>query len=201
MGKQRRSRNHLRSQACGKSLLTNIFELRLIVSNPATSSSQCKSRPNNKRKLANLIGNRCALLHRVTDARRGRFEPNGRHGPLEEIPVLRPLDCLELRPNELDAVPVESPALGEGDGEVKRGLAAHGGKQGVGALGGDDLLQEVRGHGAHVGPVGEVWVGHDSGRVGVDEDYLVALVSEGLHRLGPRVVELARLTDHDGASP
>ena len=48
-----------------------------------------------------------------------------------------------------------------------------------------------------VGAVRELRVGHDRGGVRVDEDRPVALFAQHLARLGPRVVELARLADHD----
>ena len=50
-----------------------------------------------------------------------------------------------------------------------------------------------------VGGVGEVGVGHDRRRVRVGEDHPVALLAEHAARLGPRVVELARLADDDRA--
>ena len=46
----------------------------------------------------------------------------------------------------------------------------------------------------------EVGVGHDRGRVGVGQDDAVALSGEHAARLRARVVELARLTDHDRAA-
>ncbi len=57
--------------------------------------------------------------------------------------------------------------------------------------GGDRL--DVRG-------VGEVRVGHDRGRVGVDEDDADALLAEHPAGLGAGVVELAGLTDDDGGA-
>ena len=47
--------------------------------------------------------------------------------------------------------------------------------------------------------VGPVRVGHDRGRVGVDEHGAVALFAQHLERLHARVVELAGLADHDRA--
>ena len=48
-----------------------------------------------------------------------------------------------------------------------------------------------------VGAVGEVGVGHDRRRVRVGEDDPVALLAQHPAGLGARVVELARLADHD----
>ena len=48
-----------------------------------------------------------------------------------------------------------------------------------------------------VGAIGELRVGHDGGRVGVDENDAVALFLEGFAGLGAGIVELARLADED----
>ena len=50
-----------------------------------------------------------------------------------------------------------------------------------------------------VGRVGEVGVGHDRGRVRVDEDDAHALLAQHAARLRARVVELGRLADDDRA--
>ena len=53
--------------------------------------------------------------------------------------------------------------------------------------------------GLDVGAVGELRVGHDGGRVGVDEDDAVAFLLEGLAGLRAGIIELARLADDDRA--
>src|SRR5699024_10074153 len=53
--------------------------------------------------------------------------------------------------------------------------------------------------GFDVGGVGELRVGHDRGRVGVDEDDPQALLLQHAAGLGARVVELRGLADDDGA--
>src|SRR5690606_6031048 len=68
----------------------------------------------------------------------------------------------------------------------------------VGPLALDDAGEVVDVERLHVGGVREVGVGHDRGRVRVGQDHPVALGTEHLAGLGARVVELARLADHDG---
>src|SRR5206468_1724657 len=65
----------------------------------------------------------------------------------------------------------------------------------------DDPRDGVRGEGLDVRGVGELGVGHDRGRVRVHEDDAVALTEQRLARLRARVVELARLADHDRPGP
>src|SRR6266704_3575201 len=47
--------------------------------------------------------------------------------------------------------------------------------------------------------VGHLRVGHDRGRIGIDQDDLVAFLAQCLARLGARIVELAGLADDDRA--
>ena len=76
---------------------------------------------------------------------------------------------------------------------------AHGRQDRVRLLLRDHLLDALGRHRLDVGPVRDVRVRHDRRGVAVDEDDLVPLLAEGLARLGPRVVELGRLADHDRA--
>jgi hypothetical protein len=131
----------------------------------------------------------------------GNVETDLGHGRLEVLPVLRGLDGIDAGADELDAVGLEHASLVETDGEVERGLTAEGGQEGVGPLPLDDRRQHVNREGLDVGPMGEVGVGHDRRRVGVGEDDLVALGLEHPTGLGPGVIELRRLADHDGTGP
>jgi hypothetical protein len=67
----------------------------------------------------------------------------------------------------------------------------------VGALALDDLGDELRRERLHVGPGRHLGVGHDGGRVAVDEDDLEPLLAQRPAPLGPRVVELTGLADDD----
>ncbi len=105
-------------------------------------------------------------------------------------------------PISLDAVPLEHAVLVQCDGGVERGLPAERRQHGVdlvAALGllRDDLLDELRGDRLDVGVVGELRVGHDRRRVGVDQADLKPFRTEHPASLGARVVELAGLTDDD----
>src|SRR5690606_36935938 len=53
----------------------------------------------------------------------------------------------------------------------------------------------------HVGRVGQIRVGHDRRRVGVDQDDPVALFLQRLAGLGAGIVELTGLADDDRARP
>ncbi len=59
------------------------------------------------------------------------------------------------------------------------------------------VVEDLGRDGLDVGRVGELGVGHDRGRVRVDEDDPQALLLQDAAGLRARVVELARLTDDD----
>ena len=82
---------------------------------------------------------------------------------------------------------------------VQRCLAAHGGQNGVWALFGNDLLNRLPSDGLNVGDVCRGRVGHDRGRVAVDQDDFVALFTQRFTRLHARIVELTCLTNDDRA--
>ena len=90
-----------------------------------------------------------------------------------------------------------TPILRRRERAVERGLAAHGGQQRVGALLFDDLGDDFGGDRLHIGGVGQVRIGHDGGRIGVDQDDPVALFLERLAGLGAGIIELAGLPDDD----
>ena len=81
--------------------------------------------------------------------------------------------------------------------DVERRLAAHRRQHRVRPLALDDQLDELRRHRLDVRPIRELRIGHDRGRIGVDEDDLVALFLQRLRRLRAGVVELGALPDDD----
>ncbi|MNV06527.1 hypothetical protein D3C71_969090 [compost metagenome] len=135
----------------------------------------------------------------VDGARAGAFQTQLVHGVAELLTVLGLVDDLGLGADHLDAVLGQGARGVQGQGRVQRGLAAHGRQQGVGALLGDDLLDDVRGDRLDIGGVGHLRVGHDGGGVRVDQDDPVALGLQRLAGLNPGIVELTRLADDDRA--
>ncbi len=96
---------------------------------------------------------------------------------------------------------LEDARLGHGRGQVQRGLAAEPGQQALRPLPGDDRLDRLDGERLEVDDVGHRRVGHDRGRVRVDQDRPDALGPQGAAGLGPGVVELGRLADDDRPGP
>jgi len=62
----------------------------------------------------------------------------------------------------------------------------------------DDACHGLRCHRLDIGVIGHLRIGHDRGRIAVDEHHLVPFFLEGLAGLGTGVVEFAGLADDDG---
>src|SRR3990172_1499871 len=88
-------------------------------------------------------------------------------------------DRLDRSAEDADGVLIEDAGVGEGDGEVKAGLAAQRGEEAVRPLALNDAGDYGYGERLNVDGISDPLVGHDGGRVGVDEDGVDALLAEG----------------------
>ena len=129
----------------------------------------------------------------------GHAQPARLDRGLEELAVLGAGDRVDLRADQLDAELVEDARLVQLEREVERRLAAHRRQQRVGPLAAEHVGDALEVERLEVRAVGEAGVGHDRGRVRVDDDRAVAVVAQHLQRLAAGVVELAGLADHDRA--
>ena len=150
-----------------------------------------------------LVGR--AVAHRLGRALDDRARGVRLADPVEQVAerlaVLGHPDRLERRAEEPDGVALEDAGVGHRRRQVERGLAAQPGQQAVRPLPGDDRLDRLDGQRLEVDHVGHRRVGHDRGRVRVDEDRPDALGAERAAGLRPGVVELGRLADDDRAGP
>ncbi len=147
-------------------------------------------------KLERVLG----LVQGVGDAGAGALQPDRVHGVAELLPVLGLVDDLGPRADHLDPVLGQHALALEG----QRRRSAPSGRPWsatarpaspcamiLATISGGDRLD--------VGRVGHVRVGHDRGRVRVDQDDPVALGAQRLAGLDAGVVELAGLADDDRA--
>ena len=133
----------------------------------------------------------------MCDARLGRPETDLGHRVLELLAVFGLVDGLGRCADQLDVVLLQHAVAMQVQRAVQRGLAAHRRQDRVGALLGDDALDDFPGDRLDVGHVGRVGVGHDRGRVAVDQDHLEAFFTERLASLRAGVIEFTRLADDD----
>ena len=119
------------------------------------------------------------------------------HRVAEEFAVFGAANGVERGAEQADVKLVEDACVVQFDREVEADLAAERGQQAVGALALDDAAQHVDAERLDVDGVGDAFVGHDRGGVGVDEDRADAFLAHRLAGLGAGVIELGGLTDHD----
>ena len=173
-------------------------ELLVSMRDAAAGAAEGKARAQHA-GVAHALGDGLGVFHAVGVARARDLQANLGHGLVEELAILAALDSGQVTTDHLDAVLVERAVLCQLDGGVQTGLTTQRGQQRVRMLFLDHALDKLGSDGLNIGAVGKTRVGHDGRRVGVDQDDLKAILLEHLAGLGAGVVELAGLTDDDGA--
>ncbi len=182
--------------------LDDVEELLAVIGDAAAGAAEGEGRADDRRQADGLH-----RLERI-DQRMGklgarRLQADPPHCLAEQLAVLGLVDRFRRCADHLDAELVEHAHLAQRQRRVECRLAAHGGQQHqlvvrpALALLRDDLGDDLRGDRLDIGGVGQLRIGHDRRRVGVDEDHPVALVLERLDGLGAGIVELAGLADDD----
>ncbi len=189
----------MRTSLKGEAALGDFLELLAVVADAAAGAAHGEGGADDEGEAADLFGDLAGFVDVVGDTGAGHVEADLLHGFLEELAVFALPDGFGVGADHLDVVLLQDAGVEEGHGGVERGLAAEGGEEGVGLFADDDFFDDLGGDGLDVGAVGELRVGHDGGRVGVDEDDAVAFLAQGLAGLDAGVVEFAGLADDDGA--
>ncbi len=187
---------HLGGRRSVEPAADDALELALVVSYPAAGAAEGEARADDRRQ-PGVLEHRESLVHRVRQAAAGAFEADLVHRLAEALAVLGLVDRVGVGTDHLHAEPVERAVVVQRQRAVERGLPAHRRQQRVRAFLLDDLGDDRRGDRLDIGGVGELGIGHDRRRVGVDQDDPVPLLLQRLDRLRARIVELARLADDD----
>ena len=172
------------------------LEVVLVEGDAAAGPAEREGRPDDDR-----VAEGFAIARALETARHAGLQDvdAAPHRLIEGKKVLAGLDGLDGGSERFDAVPCEESILVERDREVEGRMSADGRKQRVRLLLRDDRGDRVAVERLDVGRVRELGIRHDRRRVRVDEDDPVALALQGAAGLGPGVVELAGLADHDRA--
>ena len=173
-------------------------ELFAVVGDAATGTAHGERRTDDGRK-TELGLDFQRLVHAVGNARARALEADLLHRQLELVAVFRLVDGLDRGADQFDVELFQHAVTGQFERAVQRGLAAHGRQHGVRTFLVDDLGHHLPGDRLDIGDVGHVRVGHDRGRIRIDQDDPVAFFAQCLARLGAGIVEFARLADHDRA--
>ena len=177
--------------------LGQLAELFDVVGDAAADAAERERRPDDRREARVVFTSSIASLSERARPLFGTSTPISSIASRNSEPVFAHLDRVDLRADELHAVPRERAVLVQRDRQVQRRLAADGRQQRVGPLGRDDLLDDLGRQRLDVRAIGELGVRHDRRRVAVDEDHLEPFGLQRLARLRARVVELGRLADDD----
>ena len=133
-------------------------------------------------------------------ARTGGAETDLGHRVFELRAVLCLVDRFRCRADQLDIVFFQYAVTMQIERAVERGLATHSRQNRVWLFGRDNALHHLPGDRLDVGDVGHLGVGHDGGRIAVDQNDFVTLFTQGLAGLCAGVVKFAGLTNDDRAS-
>ena len=181
-----------------ESASNDVLEFLAVVGDAAARTAEGERRPNDRWK-ARQLQNVGRLPEGGGNSTLRHGEPNPLHGLAKELAIFRHGDGAGVGANQLDAVLLEHATLRQLHRDVERGLPAHRRQQRVRFFLGDDELDILRRYRLDVGAIREFGIGHDRGRIGVDEYDLESFFAERLRRLGARIVELRALADDDRA--
>ena len=167
-------------------------------------ATQREGRPHDGRQADVLQGacrGRCPghLVGALDDGRRGIGLADAIEQVAEPFAVLGHLDRLDGRPQQTRPGALQDAGPCHLHGQVEAGLTAQAGQQALRPLPFQDALHGGDRERLEVDDVGDAGVGHDRGRVGVEEDGAHALLAQGPAGLRAGVVELGGLADDDGA--
>ena len=190
---QRLLDEHLADRALVETAVEQLDELVLGMRRPAAVAAQSERRAQHDRE--GQLGR--DIVPAGHDRGRRNAVAGEPDGVSEELTVLSPPDHVQPGADQLDSELVEHAGLGQLEREVECGLAAERRQEGVGPLAFQHAGHAVQVERLDVGAVGEPRVGHDRRRVRIDDDGPEPVLPQDLERLAARVVELARLADHD----
>ena len=169
-----------------------------VIGHAPSRAPQGERRTHNNRK-ADLFGDCFGLRHGTGNTAGGDSQADVLHGIPKQLAVFSLLDHLDSSPDHIDPVALEHSHFGDPDRNIQGRLTAERRQQGIGALPCNHLGHGFRRDRFDVSAMGRLRVGHDRGRVAVDEHDFIALLPEGLTGLGARIVKFAGLADDDRA--
>ncbi|MND67910.1 hypothetical protein D3C80_593440 [compost metagenome] len=182
-----------------QSALADLFELFAVVGDAATGATHGKGRTDNARE-ADVSGHRQRFFHIVRNTGARGVQADFFHRHVEATTVFCFVDRVSGSANHGHAELGQHALTFQLQRAVQCGLAAHGRQHGIRTLFFDDFTHHFPVDWLDVGRIRHFRVGHDGGRVGVDQNNAVTLFAQRFTRLGTRVVELTRLADNNRAS-
>ena len=180
-------------------MLDDCFQLFAVIGDAAAGAAQGKSGPDDERETADLGCDALGIGGRAGDPRAGHVQSDPDHCFLEELTIFALGDGERAGADQLHVVPNERAVAVQLHGGIERGLAAHRGQDRVRFFPFQNRLDDSGVDRLDVSAIGEFRIGHDRGRVGIDEHDLVAFLAQRLAGLHPGIIKLAALPDNDWA--
>src|SRR5690606_33765623 len=146
------------------------FEFFFFMYESASGTTQCVRRPDNQRE-SDLLGGFFPFKERVGDFGCGHADTDFDHQLAELFPVLGFLDGCDVDTDDLYIIFFPKPALGSLDAQVECCLPTHGRKYSVYLSLLQDLFDTFAGKRQQINMVSNDVIGHDGGRIGVDDGY------------------------------
>ena len=171
-----------------------------VTGRATTEPTEGERRANQQRPTAQEIGRSQHFFHGVARHRGADWKANRRAHLVEQITVFRLVNGVQIAADEFHAKALQRAVVRQFAGDVERGLTAHAGEQGVRALGLEDGANRVGKQGFDVDDVGHLRIILNGRWIGVDQDHLVAVLTQRAHGLRTREVEFGRLPDLDRAA-
>ncbi len=183
--------------------LDDLDELGFVVGDAAAGAAERERRPDDGGQ-PDVLERFERLDQRLDLMRARRLQADLVHRLAEQFSILGLVDGIGGGADHGDVELFQGAHLAQRQRGVERGLPAHGRQQRKAAGDGvafllDDLGDDLRRDRLDIGGVGQVRIGHDGGRIGIDQHDPIALGLERLAGLRPGIIELAGLADHDRA--
>ena len=140
-----------------------------------------------------------SLIHVVRDFGCRAVKPDGVHGRAEFIAIFGFMDYIAVGANHFDAVFFEHAHLVKTERGVERSLATKRWQNRIRPFFFNHSRHEFGRNRLDISRIGQLRVGHDGRRIGINQNQTVALFSQSLNRLRAGIIELTGLPNDDGA--
>jgi len=141
------------------------------------------------------------ILHRIDGRAASHLNTQGIHHLLKGNPVLPLLDGVGVHTDYLHTILFKDSLFIKQQRKVQRRLSAQVGQQRIRPFLADDLFQGILIQRLDIGDVGHLRVGHDGGRIGVDQHDLIPQGTERFARLRSGVIKFTCLSNDDRSRP
>ncbi|MPM39064.1 hypothetical protein SDC9_85695 [bioreactor metagenome] len=174
------------------------LQLLRILGRTAARAAQREGRANDH-GIADLIRYGKGLAHGLRDIGGDHRLPDGLHGLLKQLPVLRPGDGGGVGAKQADTLPLQKALFPQLHGDGQTGLSAQGGKNAVGPFLLNNAFHRLGGERLQINFIRHGLIGHNSGGVGVAQDHLHSRLFQNAAGLRPGIVKLSGLSDDNRA--